>query len=183
MAFKQGYKQTEENRLKISIANTGRVRSPETREKCRIANLGKTPWNAGKFGVFSEETKRLMREAKIGKAPPSHKPNCQCFRCSPKHGALNHNFISGCTDIRNKLRRQLRQWSRDVMMRDHFTCVVCHSVGGKLNAHHIKKFSDHPDLRLVVSNGVTLCEPCHISVRRKEQEYQEIFASIVKALN
>ena len=33
--------------------------------------------------------------------------------------------------------------------------------GGKLNAHHIKNYSSNEELRLVLSNGITLCEKHH----------------------
>ena len=33
--------------------------------------------------------------------------------------------------------------------------------GGNLSAHHINNFSDHEDLRFVLSNGITLCDSCH----------------------
>ena len=45
--------------------------------------------------------------------------------------------------------------------RDKFTCVWCGQIGGSLNADHIKPFFDYPELRLDISNGRTLCVPCH----------------------
>jgi 5-methylcytosine-specific restriction endonuclease McrA len=141
---------------------------------------GNINWNKGKIGIYSESAKTKMREAKLGKLPPPHKAGCQCFRCSPKKGKLNHNYVNGCTDERNRLRRELRQWSRDVLIRDSFNCVMCHTVGGRLNAHHIKRFSDYPELRLDINNGVTLCEICHKSVMKKEQEYEDMFISLLK---
>lgn len=52
---------------------------------------------------------------------------------------------------------------------DNDKCAVC---GGKdkLEVHHIKKFSDHPELELVLSNLLPLCESgkngisCHLFV-------------------
>lgn len=179
MAFIKGYKQTEEHKRKIANANTGKIRTPESKMKNSISHLGKKPWNKGKSEVFSKETLTKMREAKLGKAPPPHKVGCQCFRCSPKHGALNHNYINGSSDARNLLRRELRQWSQDILMRDEFTCVMCHCIGGRLNAHHIKRFADYPELRLSINNGVTLCEHCHKSVMKKEQEYEKLFQDLL----
>lgn len=175
-----GRKQTPEHIEKRVSQHRGCIRNQETRNKISVSKKGQMPWNTGKVGVFSKETLTKMREAKLNKAPPPHKVGCKCFRCDPKFGKENHNYVSGCTDERNRLRRELRQWSRDIMMRDGFTCVMCHTVGGNLNAHHIKKFADYPELRLDINNGVTLCEPCHKSVMKKEQEYEKMFEDLLK---
>lgn len=37
----------------------------------------------------------------------------------------------------------------------------------KLHAHHIKPYSQAPELRLVVDNGLTLCRPCHLETHQK----------------
>lgn len=37
----------------------------------------------------------------------------------------------------------------------------CKIKGGYLQAHHIKSFSNFPDLRFDINNGLTLCLPCH----------------------
>lgn len=56
-----------------------------------------------------------------------------------------------------------RTWRKAVFERDDYTCQGegCGSRGGELNADHIKPFSTHPELRFKVSNGRTLCVPCH----------------------
>lgn len=52
-------------------------------------------------------------------------------------------------------------WRRDVFFNDNFTCFLCDKRGGKLHAHHIKPWSEFPELRYEVFNGVTLCVDCH----------------------
>ena len=56
---------------------------------------------------------------------------------------------------------EYRQWRNRVFERDGYKCRACGQIGGKLNAHHIKYFAKHPELRLDINNGITLCEECH----------------------
>jgi hypothetical protein len=67
--------------------------------------------------------------------------------------------------IRNSV--EYKQWRNAVFERDNYTCQHCGQKGGKLNAHHIKPFSDYPHLRLEVNNGITLCTECHKKAHKK----------------
>lgn len=78
-------------------------------------------------------------------------------------GALHWNWQGGITPA-NKRRRNLaeyRQWRISVFERDNYTCKQCGKRGVDLEADHIKPWSLYPDLRLTLSNGRTLCKPCH----------------------
>lgn len=59
---------------------------------------------------------------------------------------------------------KLKDWADAVKSRDG-KCMDCGSIND-LHAHHIKPKSSHPDLRLAVDNGKTLCYGCH----KKEHE-------------
>ncbi|WP_429041430.1 NUMOD3 domain-containing DNA-binding protein [Bradyrhizobium elkanii] len=73
-------------------------------------------------------------------------------------------YIDGLGVERRGLRHtsELKRWRYDVYRRDGFACAHCgDDTGGNLNAHHIRPFADHPDLRFDVRNGITLCVGCH----------------------
>lgn len=74
-------------------------------------------------------------------------------------------------EIRNS--QEYREWRAAVYERDHYTCQNCGQVGGTLNAHHIKSFARHPELRLDVNNGVTLCKSCHKLAHVRGFKYAE----------
>lgn len=76
----------------------------------------------------------------------------------------NSHFWKGGKTAESKLIRdslQYRNWRAEVFKRDNFTCQMCGQRGGKIQADHIKRFADYPELRLKLSNGRTLCIPCH----------------------
>ncbi len=62
-----------------------------------------------------------------------------------------------------KIRQSARYkaWRTLVFERDNYTCQSCTQHGGYLHADHIQPFALFPELRFEVSNGRTLCVPCH----------------------
>lgn len=79
------------------------------------------------------------------------------------YACANHFKDEGKTPEAQRIRmsKEYRIWRKAVFERDDYTCVFCGQHGGKLNADHIKRFSDFPELRLAIDNGRTLCEECH----------------------
>src|SRR6185436_5808146 len=55
------------------------------------------------------------------------------------------------------------KWSRDVRERDNFTCQFpgCNKSGRSIDTHHISPRSLRPDLKFVLSNGVSLDREHH----------------------
>jgi hypothetical protein len=56
---------------------------------------------------------------------------------------------------------EVAQWRRDVFSRDGHACRKC-GARESLHAHHIARWADCPELRIVVDNGLTLCQTCHM---------------------
>ena len=79
-------------------------------------------------------------------------------------GKENHNWKGGVTLEAEKIRKSIeyRIWREGVFARDNWTCQNCGKRGAiDLHADHIKMFAYHPELRLALDNGRTLCVPCH----------------------
>lgn len=96
----------------------------------------------------SNETKLKMRKAKLG-----------------IRGSAHWNWRGG-----NRTERQIAmkrdeyiQWRKSIFTRDNFTCQICKKYNGYLEADHIKPWALYPELRYDISNGRTLCRPCHIT--------------------
>jgi transposase len=92
---------------------------------------------------------------------------------STRTGPLAANWRGGVTEERKLARgtQKYMKWKLAVITRDGFKCVrcgveqghVCECCGSRilLHAHHLKSFSEFPDLRYDVDNGIALCGICH----------------------
>lgn len=90
----------------------------------------------------------------------------QCNDCgiALKSGENAPRWKGGITPENERLRssKEYIHWRNALYKRDHYTCQCCgDSSGHNLNGHHILGFSDYPELRFDIKNGITLCESCH----------------------
>lgn len=78
-------------------------------------------------------------------------------------GADNAAWKGGITPLNFAIRTSYpyMSWRREVFKRDDYTCQICNARGVPIHADHIKEFSNYPELRFELSNGRTLCVPCH----------------------
>lgn len=109
----------------------------------------------GKSGKSKENLKKVDRE-KVAKANRK--------RLLGKTGSMALNWQGGITPINTKIRNSKRyaRWRKKVFERDKYKCVLCgYDKGHIIEADHIKAFAHYPKLRFSLSNGRTLCKPCH----------------------
>jgi len=139
-----------------SLFIKGYIMSEEIKEKIRIALSGLKHPNKKKPPPFSAEHRRKMRG---------------------RTGERAGNWQGGITILNTAIRNSYnnRQWRSDIFTRDDFICQECGQRGGKLEAHHIKKFSiivkecniktleDSLNCERLwdINNGITLCRTCH----------------------
>jgi len=153
----------------------GHQHKQETLAKISASLKGKTSWNKGTKGVMKAWNKgkknlqvsplrgiKLSEEHKK-KLSLSHKkerPYMRREKCNLWKGGITPINIAIRTSLEYKL------WRTAVFERDNYTCIWCGAKSGNgkaivLNADHIKRFSDYPELRFAIDNGRTLCVHCH----------------------
>lgn len=88
-------------------------------------------------------------------------------------GANSPNWKGGISGSAGKDRRSAahREWRDAVLAKASYRCEDCGVEHAhhcdccgqqvQLHAHHIKPYSDYPELRNEVDNGVALCPSCH----------------------
>lgn len=85
-------------------------------------------------------------------------------------GENNHNWNHDLTEEERIIGRKYTEyyeWRNAVYSRDGYTCRCCGDNKGKnLNAHHIENYSSKKHLRTELSNGITLCNMCHINFHK-----------------
>lgn len=133
--------------------------------KCKLQYMKKIiPWN--KQDKIKKVCRICNKEYFILKSLEETNKYCS-WKCSAysKRGRVAWNrgkeyeFQSENWKIRHSHKYKL--WRKAVYIRDNWTCQNCGKHGGKIEAHHIKPFSQYPELRTSIENGVTLCIPCH----------------------
>jgi general stress protein YciG len=178
------YKQSEEHKKKISLSNTGRKHTPESISRMKLAHIG---LNTGKHWKLSYDDKKRRSIARKGiPLSPEHKEkviktlvHIKGRKLSIEHrmaisnghkGEKSHFWKGGKAKIykyTHITNIKYRLWREAVFARDKWTCQDCGKQGGELNAHHIQKWSEFPELRYVMKNGITVCVKCHKERHKK----------------
>jgi len=185
VGIRKGVPVSEETREKMRQAKIGKkvTFSDSHKRNLSIALKGKErPHLQGKKRIFTEDWKENIRLSKVGQ--PS-KSKGKSWKINPIHipamkermlGSKNPSYIFD----RSKLaKKQIRndgayfEWRNLVKARDCGKCRIDNkNCGGRIEVHHILKWSDYPNLRYEVNNGITLCKLHH--PRKKVEEIRMI---------
>lgn len=177
-------------------------RTPEMKEHIRLSKLGSTPWNKGKRGgtswnkgkEWSAESREKMRQAKLdnptnywlgkerGEMPWFQKEEVIAKRSGENHYKWNEdrNYILERHRIRGCA--EWKAWRTAVFTRDNFTCRDCGVSGVNLEPHHIIPLKSGWDKLFDITNGITLCRPCHMKTFGKEEDFAERYTAILTSV-
>ena len=163
---------------------TGKHLSKEHIKNSSEGLKGRVVWNKGFKGcqTHSEETKRKMskslntwyknnseemkRERIRGIINPSIKTRKKLSEA--KTGERSSQWKGGISPLNYEIRQsnEYNEWRNNVYQKDYWHCQICgkHCGNKDIIAHHIKSFSEYPNLRFKISNGITLCRNCHAKI-------------------
>ena len=121
-------------------------------EKNRLSHLGRK---------YNPEWCRHISEALKGK------PN-------DRMGELHPRWIKDRTllkdDHRDRGGQLHKEWSKSVKSRDSLKCRIAdENCKGRIEAHHILGWTEYPELRYKINNGITLCHAHHPRKRAEEK--------------
>ncbi len=73
-----------------------------------------------------------------------------------------------------------KTWMRHVKNRDGWKCKIANGdCSGRVEAHHILGWKDHPELRYQINNGIALCHAHHPKKRAEEKRLSPYFQELV----
>lgn len=128
---------------------------------------------------------------KPGHATPHSKETKQKISISRK-GKLFGRDNPAWIEDRSKLKvgkdraydNAYRYWMISVKRRDNHKCKIANpDCKGRLEAHHILSWRDHPELRYQTNNGITLCHFHHPKKRMDEEKLSPYFQELVASLD
>lgn len=189
-----GMRRSKQTRANISKGLTGRKLSTESKEKMRLAKIGtkaseltKQRMSASMAGIkkppFTDEHRKNLSIAKIGKPHILSKEGKESFR-EKMSGVNNWRWVQDRSKLVKSEKKHLdgryRGWMKSVKSRDGWLCRIADDkCNGRMEAHHILRWSKFPELRYEVNNGITLCAFHHPRKINDEKRLAPLFRELV----
>lgn len=178
-----GRKHSAATKAKMRKAKLGKKASKETLLIMSKAQKGKKHhWGFAFFTgkKHTRETCKKMSDVHLGKiASETTKEKMRVCR-----GEEHHRWIKDRTKLVTNEKKHLcsryKEWMKSVRDRDKWTCRIAdNNCKGRLETHHILRWSKFPELRYEVNNGITLCAFHHPRKINDEEILTPYFKELV----
>jgi len=186
----KGIPLSEEHKRKIGDANRGKANVMKGQKWSVeiVKNMSIAQKKRFCEHPISDETKLKMSLAKKGNPSPrkNYKQPKEAVEKQRQKmigllsGNKNPAWKGGKTPI-NAIERhsyKVDDWRKAVFNRDGFRCQLCGNTGIFINAHHIKLWSEYPNERHKIDNGITVCQPCHYWIHSSRNTEMKLLVNI-----
>lgn len=167
----------------VAIKNSEQYLCDECNKK-RLNKKFKTDWNTvvnlfkenqcvllSKESDFSNYKSKLkyiatcghFHETSLGSFKKSKYHMCKECSVIMNSGKFAYNWNGGYDNERTRFRKtfEYKNFVRQVLKRDNYTCLCCITKSGDLNVHHLDGYNWCEEKRTDINNGITLCKKCH----------------------
>lgn len=173
---------------------------------CRYVSMqSRTPWNKGIKGIHLSPTTEFKKGIKPWNTGKAYRASC--LTCGEKTSQWNsRDKPTRCRSCVYELARTVKEfhprwikdrdsvvksekkhldtnykvWMQAVKNRDGWACKMTNGdCSGRLEAHHILRWSDFPELRYEVNNGITLCHFHHPRKQVDENRLSPYFRELI----
>lgn len=139
------------------------AKTPEHREKIRMACIGKPSWNKGKKGVQVAWNKGIEFTQIKGEKHWKWKKDRSTLAKRQERNDVAYT-----------------EWRKTVCERDGWKCRIFNSdCKGRLEVHHILSWKNYENLRYELNNGITLCHFHHPKKRSEEVRLSPYFRDLI----
>lgn len=126
---------------------------------------------------------------------PKLKKNC--LICNSEFKKINHSmkewsFAKYCSQNCYNIARtpeimearyrgaEVQRWKKLILKRDNYQCKIGNENCTKqLEVHHILRYSEFPELRCDMNNGITLCSFHHPKKKVEEKKLANLFKELI----
>ena len=145
--------------------------SEETKKKLSISNKGQIQWIKGRKQTEEHIRKRIEKRMSG--------PGYSTIPRGEKHYLWIKDRTVTIEKHRMRTTAEWSEWRKSVFERDHYSCRECDAKGVYLEPHHIVPLRMNMESKYQVSNGITLCRPCHQKTVWKEEQFVEKYSQLV----
>jgi hypothetical protein len=139
-----------------------------------------------KYGSDRKERKYKIFHHRIGKKSPHTEETRIKIGEKVKNYYIDkkpHNWIEDRSKLAKRQERNdtaYKEWRINVYKRDNYKCRINNQdCKGRIIAHHILSWTNYPELRYEINNGITLCQAHHPRKRAEEKRLIPFFMGLV----